>query len=260
MSDNDRKWNYGPDDAADDPEKDLVVEAELGLEEELQKYYDTIPEEKIGSGWFDQRMSTFHTCVDLSTTKKFSTVPREWDKMPASVPSDHPLRAIASLLNDADADSTIRVFSYALTDPMAIDLLIHHASDKIVKIIMNHDDHIMEKIRMFLQRFERFNSWDVFYSRMQVRVADTMSPPCSRYSSMHDKRIITPKYCTYGSYNLSCAARYANREAIVLVSTDDSEIKEFDGLWRQLEHRTLEQVYPSFYPASFRVPKHARTS
>lgn len=254
------EWSYGPDDAVGDPEKHRVIDAEAGLDEELQAYYDLIPENEKGSGWFDRRMESFHEGVDVSSTRKFSTVPRVWDKTPANVPSGHPLRAIASLLHHAASDSTIRIFCYSLTDPMALDLIIHHANDKIVKIIINPDDHTISKIQEFLQRFERFNSWDVFFLRMQVRVADTSSPPCSKYSSMHDKRVITPEYCTYGSYNLSCAARFANREAIAIVDTDASEINNFDRYWDELDNRTLEQVYKNFYPSTFRPPKHSRVS
>ena len=93
-----------------------------------------------------------------------------------------------------------------------------------------------------------------------VGVVDTTSPPCSRYSFMHDKRVITQEYSTYGSYNLSCAARFANREAIALLATDETEIDDFDGLWNQLEHRKLDAVYSNFYPPEFRVPKHPRTT
>ena len=259
-SDPHSQWEYGLDDAADDPEKHRIVEAEAGLDAELQAYYDAIPEEEKGSGWFDQRMKSFHTPVDTSATKKFLTVPRAWDRAPANVPANHPLRAIASLLHYAAPDSTIRIFCYSLTDPMALDLIIHHANQKIIKVIINPDQYTISKIQEFLRRFERYHSWDVFYARLQVRVADTTSPPCSRYSSMHDKRVITQQYSTYGSYNLSCAARFANREAIALLATDETEIDDFDGLWNQLEHRKLDAVYSDFYPPEFRVPKHPRTT
>lgn len=134
-------------------------------------------------------------------------------------------------------------------------------NDKIMKVIIDPNQHTIKKIQQFLRVFERFISWDVFYLRMQVRVADTLSPPSSKYSSMYDKRVITTDYCTYGSYNLSCAARFANHEAIAIVATErNREIDDFEALWSQLEHRKIDQVYSNFYPTEFRVPKHARWS
>lgn len=55
------QWNYSLEDAADDPEKNDLVEAEDGLEEELQAYYSAIPEDDKGLVWVDSLCgSVFH--------------------------------------------------------------------------------------------------------------------------------------------------------------------------------------------------------
>jgi hypothetical protein len=60
------------------------------------------------------------------------------------------------------------------------------------------------------------------------------------FSSMHDKRVIMDSHHTYGNYNLSCAARFANwREALYIADADGANKDDFDDLWTNLEGRSV---------------------
>jgi hypothetical protein len=251
------EYDYSIEDAKDDTgvdDNDIV-----GDEEETWKYLDNIPEESLGFGWFDKEMATLSGSVDLSS-RKFCTAPRPYDRRPSDVPAQHPVRAMAKVLHEAPPNSTVRIYCYALSDPFALDLIIHHGGDKTVKIIMQNCERSVSRIKDLLKRFEKVNSYDVFYSRVELRVANTNKPGCSKYSSMHDKRFMTSAYCLYGSYNLTPVARCTNWEAMLLTDTSQQEINDFDAHWLTLQGREIEQVYPSFYPETFTVPKRRRLS
>ena len=213
----------------------------------------------MGFGWFDKEMATLSNSVDLSLST-FSTKPRPYDKRPSSVPAQHPIRAIARVLQEAPRNSTVRIYCYALSDPFALDLLIHHGGDKTVKIIMQPCERSKNRIKEMLKRFEKVNSYDVFYARVQIRIANLNSPACTRYTSMHDNRLMTEQHCLYGSYNLTPVARCANWEAIALTNTLQREIDEFETAWSSLLGREMEEVFPDFYPETFTVPKRRRVN
>lgn len=168
-------------------------------------------------------MSILHEGVEFGRTQRFRSQPRSWDREPSTVPMDHPLRAVTKILHDAPINTTVPIFCYSLTDPMMIDWIIHHGSCKSMRIIVHPNDGTVSKLKQFLDRFSRFGSYDAFFARVDMRVADVVSPPCSRFSSMHDTRVITDSHCTYGSYNLSCAARFANWEALYVADTDQAD-------------------------------------
>jgi hypothetical protein len=147
-----------------------------------------------------------------------------------------------------------------LSGPFALDLIIHHGGDKTVKIILQPCERSVARIKEFLKRFERVNSYDVFYSRVELRIANTTTPGCTRYSSMHDKRFMTTEHCLYGSYTLTPVARCDNWEALTLTDTLQQEIDAFDAHWEILRGREIEEIYPNFYPETFTVPKRRRIS
>ena len=251
------QYDYSIEDAKDDTgvdDKEIV-----GDDDEVWHYLDNIPEASLGYGWFDNEMALLCQSIDLNS-RKFTNSPRPYDKRPADVPAQHPIRAVAKVLDLAPPDSTIRIYCCALSDPFALDLFTHHGGDKTVKIIMQPCDRSVGRIKEFLKRFERVNSYDVFYSRVQLRIADTTQRGCTRYSSMHDERLMTNKNCLVGSYNMTPVARCANWEAMALTETTQQEIDGFDALWETLRGREIENVYPSFYPDTFRVPKRRRES
>ena len=251
------EWDYSIEDAQDDTGVD--DNNVVGSQDEIWRYIDNIPPESLGfDGWFDQEMATLSNSVDLSWSK-FPTKPRPYDSRPSSVPAQHPIRAIAKVLQEAARNSTVRIYCYALSDPFALDLLIHHGRDKTVKIILQPCERSKNRIKELLQRFEKVNSYDVFYARVQIRIANLNSPSCTRYTSiMHDNRLMTEQHCLYGSYNLTPVARCANWEAIALTNTLQREIDEFETEWSSLHGRAMEEVFPGFYPETFTVPKRRR--
>lgn len=99
-----------------------------------------------------------------------------------------------------------------------------------------------------------------FTHESNFKIADTTQRGCTRYSSMHDQRLMTNKNCLVGSYNMTPVARCSNWETITLTDTEQQEIDGFDALWETLRRREIENVYPSFYLETFRVPKRRRES
>ena len=173
------QYDYSIEDAKDDTgvdDKDVVGDDD----DEVRRYLDNIPEASLGYryryGWFDNELCQ---SIDLNS-RKFTNSPRPYDKRPADVPAQHPIRAAAKVLDLAPPDSTIRIYCYASSDPFALDLFTHHGEDKTVKIIMQPCDRSVVRIKEFLKRFERVNSYDVLYSRVQLRNADTTQRGCMR--------------------------------------------------------------------------------
>ena len=97
-----------------------------------------VPDDCFGFGWLDKRVGKLHEGVDLGTKKFYSSVPRPYDRTPADVPPDHPLRAIAKVLHESPPGSNIRVKCYMLTDWFAIDLLLHYGASHVVQIIIDY--------------------------------------------------------------------------------------------------------------------------
>ena len=90
----------------DDPDQDVMI----------------LPE-KLGKGYFDVDVGKLKDGIDLKIKTYYSSVPRPADTSALSVPADHPLRAIARVLEEAPQESTIRVYVYTLTCKYAIALL-----------------------------------------------------------------------------------------------------------------------------------------
>ena len=79
-----------------------------------------VPDECFGYGWSDKRVGNLHVGVDLRKKTFYCSVPRPFDKSPADVPSDHPLRVIAKVLHESPPGSNIRVKCCMLTDWFAM--------------------------------------------------------------------------------------------------------------------------------------------
>jgi hypothetical protein len=76
---------------------------------------------------------------------------------------------------------------------------------------------------------------DASVGRVQVQGARHDSTPFfSRYTQMHQTAIITEAFTFFGSYNLSCPVRCASWESMVCVESTDSDVADFDKLWRLL--------------------------
>jgi hypothetical protein len=133
-----------------------------------------------------------------------------------------------------------------LTDPFAIDLLIHHGSDKKVWIILHPaDNENVSRLQDFFNDHGNIAK-RAFRDRLEVRVSDTSR---YAYTSTHDNSIIKSNHCTFGSYNLSCPARYQSWESLYIANIDQSKVQRFDRLWDDsLAHGTVQAVHPQLTP------------
>ena len=81
--------------------------------------------------------------MELSWLRAVPFSPRPRGTQPSSDPARHPLRALAWVLSQAPVRSTVRIYCYMLTDPYAIDLILHHGADKTVQVILHPDKKIL---------------------------------------------------------------------------------------------------------------------
>ena len=111
----------------------------------------------------------------------------------------HPLSVIAWILNQAAVNAKGRIFAIRLTDPLAIDLLIRAGSNREVQMLLHpHDDSRSE-----LVSFANHHGKALIIENMEIRLSNLAGQPIRGKPSMHDKSIITDRYTTFGSYNLS---------------------------------------------------------
>jgi hypothetical protein len=228
-----------------------------------------VPDECFGYGWLDKRIGTLHDGVDLEKKTFYCAVPRPYDKTPADVPADHPLRAIARVLHESPPGSNIRVKCYMLTDWFAIDLLLHYGASHVVQIIIDyvpqddvlraikldkenkrHQKSTLTALRKFLDFFQRANSV-LLFETVEFRVANTVEGHCCNYgwSSMHEKTVIAENRTACGSYNLTGYARAKNWESLNVFATTQDIIESFDAHWGALgEDREITKVYPAIFP------------
>ena len=200
--------------------------AEEALEPAVDAYYASLTSDLLGDGFHDTRLSSFHEGTNLPHERVFYATPRHSDELKRVVetPSDHPLRAIAWVLNDAPPDTKIRVFCYSLTDALAIDLLIHAGSHREVQIILHPHDSSNARTRNYtreaIMKFVDLHGKKTFLENMEIRLANlTGSNASNSFVTMHDKFIITTNYMTFGSYNLTNQARAGNWESLYVAPT-----------------------------------------
>lgn len=226
---------------------DQYVAGEEALEERAVNYYASVSQ-NYGSGFFDTTLHQFHEQVDISHVA-FHSSPGNVDCIddPSLTPHDHPLRAIAWVLNHCSSNavdmssSKIRFFCYSLTDPVAIELLVHAGLKSTVQIILENDER-GKNIEALKEFFKSYGA-NMFYENTEVRIAP-QSLSSSR-GSMHDKALITDSHAMYGSYNMSKMARAGNWESIVVVQPPpESSIQAFDTLWVQLADSLFENIFP----------------
>jgi len=223
--------------ASPSPDEEDAGGARMQNDEELQDaYYNSLTPEDLGSGWCNKRPKDLPTNVSLSVGSRYTTSPRPYDsETNPCIPQDHPLRAITKAFNDAADGTLIRIYAYMLTDPFAIEMLIHYGKANPVRLILfnDEDDFNRKALKKFFKKFGTLAA-DAFKERIALQWAMKDTAHCSRYTQMHVKTVITDNFCLMGSYNLSCPARCANWENLVALQTTEKDKSDFDSLWTLL--------------------------
>jgi hypothetical protein len=172
-------------------EKDHPDHEESVVSDAEDPYCNIVADEHKGTGWFDVRNATLAHGVDLSRGRYFETIPRAWDSRASDIPLCNPLRAVAKMLDDTPTSSTISIKCYALSDWFALDLLIRYGTSRIVNVIIDDEKKYVEKIKEFLQHYERFNSYDAFHRFSLDSQASRVSTPGT---SVTNYLLYTPRY------------------------------------------------------------------
>ena len=222
-----------------------------------------VPEDSQGLGWFDRRNASLSSGVDLTQLDFYKSCPRPDDRDATQIPRNHPIRAIAKVLESAAENSTVRIKCYRLTDCFAIDLLLHYGADRDIRVIIDYVSEedtrdetkksTVKALIKFLEHHKHFGSYAIF-RQIEIRVAQTLPAEnrhCCAYghSSMHEKQIITDSHSVYGSYNLTGYARCKNYESIRISGPRQEECAAFDELWNELgPTREISIVYPQIIP------------
>jgi hypothetical protein len=243
MSDNEESDNSSDLDGGLDV-LELDEEADRACDDDVRAYYDSLTPDVIGNGWFDQRMTRIHVGLDIANSRTFYTEPADRNyPSPAQLPTLYPLRAVAWILEQAPAGSTVRAYCGTLCCPMAIDLIIHHGANKTVKIIMNPSGQTTNRLEKFFLDHGRI-SFRAFRDRLQLRVAYVSGANCGRDTSLHDKSVMTDLHTTFGSYSLANGAMYQNWELLHVADSEPSHAAHFDALWNSLAGRNVQIVFP----------------
>jgi hypothetical protein len=201
--------------------------------------------------------------VNLTQLDFYHTCPRAFDKDATQVPANHPLRAIAKVLEVASQDYTVQIKCYRLTDCMAIDLLLRYGADRDIHIIIEDvppeevndaaKNNTVKSLMKFLEAHKHVGSYAIL-RQIEIRVANTTAADnrycCQQgYSSMHEKQIITDSHSVYGSYNLTGYARCKNYESIRISPSRREEQEAFAAHWNELgSNREISKLYPQIIP------------
>lgn len=230
-----------------DAEDDESVDREdAALVDRQVQYYETLGAQGLlGEGFFDANLRDFHQGVDLNQERTFSCSPRPLvniDRV-GDTPTGHPLRAIAWILDDADRNSIIRVYCSRLTDLAAFDLLIYAGHNRDVRIILHPTQTNEIAIAKFFDSTGAMGR-GALLENLEIRLANLSGASCeSSKVSMHRKSVITERYSTFGSYNLSAFGRVGNWEDLCVVNTTKTPVVKFDELWESLVTRPAEKFY-----------------
>lgn len=218
-------------------------EAVRAVENSL-KNYSPDTKQKL-TGWFIPQMSNYHHGVIVSEGRRYFSQPREEDQQPLDTPKDHPLRAIAALMDAAPAGSVIRVYACSLTDPYFIDLITHHCKEKPTQVILEPNEVSLHAIKRVCSAFDATKAGNsepakaiLQSTNIKFRVANCY--PHFPETSMHMKGLITDEWTLLGSYNFSMAARYKNWEQVLCVRSQQVDTLWFDSLWGSLLDREID--------------------
>ena len=218
--------------------------------------------EQAGEGFFITALKLFLQ-TDVAPGKQFHCSPREKDNAPGDVPLMHPIRAIVKVMDAAPDNSIIRMYIYSIDDPYVIDTMVHCAKSKYIRVILHPSQKSIEKIAQFCRNFSRgpdgTSPRHLVETSMEFRAFKLDGERCNEYTSMHEKKIITPDLTVVGSYNLTYQARVWNSESIYCIATTDQDTRRFDEEWASLSERVIRIFNPNPNLLT-RVPKKRKGS
>lgn len=238
-------------------EEDEVVElereeheGEVEYQQNVDRYIHHLHENHLlRSGYYDQRLQNYHAPVDLATKALYYAKPRKGEciEQVNETPQDHPLRAIASVLESAAVGSTIRVTAYSLTDMLAINLLSHHGATKTVRVLLHRS---IATHKALVKWVTEVGNKRALLENVEIRlISMTTMGANNNKASLHAKSVITDTYTTLGSYDLSNLARAGNFEVLTVTPTQQESIDLFDWMWEQdlVLTNQVERIYKELY-------------
>ena len=219
----------------------------------VDRYIQQLDENHRSGFCYDpQRLEKFHSAVRL-TTKNLSyyAKPRPRDcieRVDETPRSDHPLRAIAAVLESAPDNSIVRVTAYSLTDMYAIDLLSHHGGSKTIRVLLHRSTDTRKALAKWVTEIGNKRA---LLENVEIRLVamSTFVANSSSKASLDVKSVITDTYTVLGSYNLSNLARAGNFEVI---ATQQESITTFDESWGNdlVLTNQAERIYNELYYAA----------
>lgn len=218
--------------------EEMLYNGENEMDAHVDRYYANVVIDP-GTDFYDASLHQFHVGINIEQMA-FHSAPASFDCIedPSLTAPDHPLRWV---LNAAVQHTKIRVLCYSLTDPVALELLVHAGLKCTVQVILYPDERNknVDEIKKFLDNYGK----KLFHESLEIRIA-AQSTSSSR-GSMHEKTIITESHAVYGSYNLSKLARAGNWESVVVVdSTPATSVQAFDTIWASIATNQIEVVFP----------------
>jgi len=219
------------DNESDDGGYDAAFQAEDDCDDDVREYYDSLTPEVLGSGWFGQRLNTLRHGINISPDRTFYGASRRRDSQPSDLPARHPLRALAWVLAQAPVNSTVRVYCYMLTHPVAIDILIRHEA---------------------WEYRQKSISGQPSASKFELRTpAATIIPRCTtKLSSRTPTALLVATPCL-----VRHDSRAGNQFALQIVRNGKLYDLMESGI---LSHRSIQTVHPNLAPS--RPFKRARTA
>ena len=229
------------------------VEGEAEFLPHVDRYIQNLHDNHLfGSGYYDQRLEHFHEAISLTTKNLYYAKPRprECIERVDETPSDHPLRAIAAVLESAPDNSIVRITAYSLTDMLAINLLSHHGGSKTIRVLLHRSTETRKALAKWVTEIGNKRA---LLENVEIRlVAMSTFGATSFKASLHAKSVITDAYTVIGSYNLSNLARAGNFEVITVTPTQQESITTFDEMWDNdlVLTNQAERIYGELnYPA-----------
>eukprot|EP00977_Amphora_coffeiformis_P020632 scaffold8374_cov175-Amphora_coffeaeformis.AAC.71 len=144
----------------------------------IQQNFSSLTPDLQGDGYFDPRLANFHEgMMNMPEEQYFCSKPKSLSYLNDDLqktPADHPLRAIAWVLESVAPNLVMQIFCYSLTDPIAIDLIVHAGTSCEVKVIL----HPKNKSKRALEEFVDQHEKSAFLENVEMHLANLTGTNC----------------------------------------------------------------------------------